>query len=119
MIKNYRNFLKTLDAYGPIQFNSPWAAKPSDEVMFNKTLESVWDTVKDDFKFRTLYVTLVIVTPGEELSQETKVTAICTIWESDVETPSEQPSAGASAAGDNVTTLPIPEGQVRNCIQSR
>ena len=88
--------------------------------MFNKTLESVWDTVKDDFKFRTLYMTLVIVTPGEEQSQETKVTAICTIWDSDVETPlSEQPSTGASAAGDKVTTLPLPEGQVRRCTQSR
>ena len=40
--------------------------------MFNKTLETVGDIVKDDFKFRTLFVTLVMVTPGEELSEETK-----------------------------------------------
>ena len=104
-----------LDAYGPILFNSPWAVKPSDEDMFNKTMETVWDIVKDDFKFRTLYETLVMVTPGEELSQDTKVSAICAKGESDVETPSEQPRTAGCAAGDNVTTLPLPEGQVQRC----
>ena len=58
--------------------------KLSDEDMFNKTMETVWDIVKDDFKFRTLYETLVMVTPGEELSEDTKVTAICVKGESDI-----------------------------------
>ena len=36
-------------------------------------MEAIGEIVKDDVKLGTLYVTLVLATPGEELSQETKV----------------------------------------------
>jgi hypothetical protein len=36
-------------------------------------MQSVGDIVKDDVKLGTLYVTLVLATPGEEQSHQTKV----------------------------------------------
>ena len=71
-----RNVLKSIDHFGPRIFSSPWAAQPSDEDMFNKTMEAVGDIVKDDVKLGTLYISLVLATPGAELSQETKVLRI-------------------------------------------
>ena len=54
-------------------FDSPWANRPSDEDKFNHTMQTVGEIVKDDVKLGTLYVTLILATPGEELSQVTKV----------------------------------------------
>jgi hypothetical protein len=68
-----RNSLKSVDQYAPEIFNSPWAIHKSDEDLFNQTLKTVGEIVKDDVKLGTLYVTLVLATPGEELSQEAKV----------------------------------------------
>ena len=40
-------------------------------------MEAIGEIVKDDGKLGTLYVTLVLATPGEELSQETRVYQKC------------------------------------------
>ena len=57
-------------------FNSPWANHPSDEDKFNHTIKTVGEIVKDDVMLGTLFVTLILATPGEELSQVTKVQVI-------------------------------------------
>ena len=41
--------------------------------MFNHTMQTVGEIVKDDVKLGTLYATLILATPGEELSHMTKV----------------------------------------------
>ena len=39
-------------------------------------MQSVGEIVKDDVKLGTLYVTLILATPGQDLSQEAKVFTI-------------------------------------------
>ena len=103
-----RNVLKSIDHYGPRIFRSPWAAQPCDEDMFNKTMEAVGDIVKDDVKLGTLYITLVLASPGKELSQETKVSRIynmLTVWY--ILPFLVRPRASECSAGDNITALPL------------
>ena len=50
-------------------FASPWAAKYEDEEFFSQTLETVGSIIKDDVKLGTLYCTLVLATPGINLSK--------------------------------------------------
>jgi hypothetical protein len=69
----FRYTLKSVDHFAPKIFNTPWACQPSDEDMFNKTMKTIGEIVKDDVKLGTLYISLVMATPGEELSDEAKV----------------------------------------------
>ena len=68
--------MKSVDHFAPKIFNSPWAIQPSDEDIFNKTMKTIGEIVKDDVKLGTLYTTLVMVSPGEELSHKAKVASI-------------------------------------------
>ena len=63
-------------SFDPLQldiFTSPWAVNKEAEAFFNETIIKLGDIVKDDIKLGTLYVTLILVTPGVELSEKTKV----------------------------------------------
>ena len=68
-----RYALRSLDDFAIAIFKSPWAKKTEDEEFFYRTMETVGDIVRDDVKLGTLYITLVLATPGAELSQAAKV----------------------------------------------
>jgi len=46
-------------------FQSPWAARMEDEVLFSETVRELGSMVKDDIKLGTLYLFLVIFTPKD------------------------------------------------------
>eukprot|EP00092_Neocalanus_flemingeri_P009419 GFUD01010133.1.p1 GENE.GFUD01010133.1~~GFUD01010133.1.p1 ORF type:complete len:492 (+),score=107.38 GFUD01010133.1:80-1555(+) len=69
---NNRNAIRSIDEYGLAIFKSPWAKHQSDEELFCQTMQTVGEIVKDDVNLGTLYITLVLATPGEGLSQEAK-----------------------------------------------
>lgn len=52
-------------------YTSPWH-RPQDELFLLSTLEQLGSIVKDDVKLGTLYVTLVLATPGAQLSDTAK-----------------------------------------------
>ena len=54
-------------------FTSPWAATPEDELFFISTLEKLGGIVQDDVKLGTLYITLILATPGAALSEKARV----------------------------------------------
>ena len=45
-------------------FVSPWAKSQEDEAYFCRTLDTLGDIVRDDVKLGTLYLLLVLATPG-------------------------------------------------------
>ena len=45
-------------------FVSPWAQSQEDEAYFCRTLDTLGDIVRDDVKLGTLYLLLVLATPG-------------------------------------------------------
>jgi len=61
--------LSSFDPRKAYRFTSPWAAKLEDEEFFSRTLETVGSIIKDDVKLGTLYCTLLLATPGQNLSQ--------------------------------------------------
>ena len=56
-----------------ILFPSPWAQSREDEEFFSNTLDTLGNIVKDDVKLGTIYTLLVLATPGDEVSEESKV----------------------------------------------
>jgi len=68
-----REQVPTLKSYGnEILFASPWAKKLSDEEFFSQTLDSLGNIVRDDVKLGTLYMLLILATPGDSASQKIK-----------------------------------------------
>jgi len=61
--------VSSFDPRKAYRFTSPWAAKLEDEEFFSRTLETVGSIIKDDVKLGTLYCTLLLATPGQNLSQ--------------------------------------------------
>lgn len=59
----------SFDPRNVLQFTSPWAAKFEDEVFFSRTTEAVGNIIKDDINLGTLYCTLLLATPGMNLSR--------------------------------------------------
>ena len=62
-----------MDKYALAIFESPWASRNEDEEFFKETLDSLGHIVKDDVKLGEIFVFLVLVTPGDALSETTKV----------------------------------------------
>ena len=54
-------------------FASPWADTPEDELFYVSTLEKLGRIVQDDVKLGTLYIALILATPGAELSERARV----------------------------------------------
>ena len=70
---SFREQVPTLKSYGnEILFASPWAKKLSDEEFFSQTLDSLGNIVRDDVKLGTLYMLLILATPGDSASQKIK-----------------------------------------------
>ena len=65
----FSDLVSSFDPRNVIQFTSPWAAKFEDEVFFSRTIETVGSIIKDDVKLGTLYCTLLLATPGPNLSK--------------------------------------------------
>ena len=65
--------MKSFDPLSVGQFTSQWAVRYKDEEFFWNTLETVGNIVKDDVHLGALYSTLILVTPGANLDQFTKV----------------------------------------------
>jgi len=63
------DLVSSFDPRNVVQFTSPWAAKFEDEVFFSRTIETVGSIIKDDVKLGTLYCTLLLATPGPNLSK--------------------------------------------------
>ena len=63
-------------SYDPLQqdiFTTPWAVHYEDELFFNKTVTLLGDIIKDDVKLGTLFMILILSTPGSCLSAEAQV----------------------------------------------
>ena len=61
--------ISSFDPLNAAQFTSPWASTFEDEEFFTRTLETVGSLIKDDVKLGTLYCTLILATPGINLSK--------------------------------------------------
>jgi len=62
-------------SYDPLQqdiFTTPWAVHYEDELFFNKTVTLLGDIIKDDVKLGTLFMILILSTPGSCLSAEAR-----------------------------------------------
>lgn len=79
-----RYALKSIDRYALAIFESPWAARREDEVFFTETLDHLGNIVKDDVKLGTIFVFLVLSTPGENLSDLTKNDPVLTNIRNDI-----------------------------------
>jgi len=79
-----RYALKSIDHYALAIFESPWAARREDEVFFTETLDHLGNIVKDDVKLGTIFVFLVLSTPGENLSDLTKNDPVLTSIRNDL-----------------------------------
>ena len=53
-------------------FHSPWAKNQSDEEFFTQTLDTLGNIVRDDVKLGTLYMLLILATPGQSASENLK-----------------------------------------------
>ena len=53
-------------------FRSPWAKNLSNEEFFSQTLDTLGNIVRDDVKLGTLYMLLILATPGESSSEDIK-----------------------------------------------
>jgi len=73
IFSNNRYAVRSMNVYGPDSlFKSGWARQQSDEEMFSHTMQTLGEIVRDDITMGTLYITLVLATPGEELSHQAK-----------------------------------------------
>ena len=80
---NYRFAVRSVDPTGSFtQFMSPWASSHLDEEFYNVTVKAVGETVGDDTKLGALFSTLLLLTPGKNLSEQAKVTIIYSLTES-------------------------------------
>ena len=52
------------------------AANPENELFFVSTMDKLGRIVQDDVKLGTLYITLILATPGAELSEKARVRMI-------------------------------------------
>eukprot|EP00090_Calanus_glacialis_P045837 TRINITY_DN8746_c0_g1_i1.p1 TRINITY_DN8746_c0_g1~~TRINITY_DN8746_c0_g1_i1.p1 ORF type:complete len:445 (+),score=140.52 TRINITY_DN8746_c0_g1_i1:23-1357(+) len=62
-----------VQSFDPLQldiFTTPWAVNYDEEVFFKKTVTVLGSIVKDDVKLGTLFMILVLATPGAALSVE-------------------------------------------------
>ena len=69
-------FRSVVPSYDPLQldiFTTPWAVDYEDEVFFKKTVNLLGNIVKDDVKLGTLFMILILATPGTCLSVEAQV----------------------------------------------
>jgi len=60
-------------SFDPLQldiFTTPWAVQYKDEIFFRKTVSLLGNIVKDDVKLGTLFMILILATPGACLSVE-------------------------------------------------
>lgn len=72
IIPKNRSTIRTYDPFSIGHFTSPWAVKYDDEVFFLSTLRTFADAMKDDINLSTLFLTLLLSTPGQKLSEQTK-----------------------------------------------
>jgi hypothetical protein len=68
-----RSTIRTYDPFSIGHFTSPWAVKYEDEVFFLSTLITFANAIKDDINLSTLFFTLLLSTPGTNLTEKTKV----------------------------------------------
>ena len=62
-----------IHGFGPFSlFQSPWAQNQEDEEYFSRVLNSLGQIVRDDVKLGTLYMLLILATPGDSASQKIK-----------------------------------------------
>ena len=54
-------------------FTTPWAVNYDEEIFFKKTVRLLGSIVNDDVKLGTLFMILVLATPGASLSVEAQV----------------------------------------------
>ena len=69
-------FRSVVPSYDPLQldiFATPWAVDYENEVFFKKTVNLLGNIVKDDVKLGTLFMILILATPGTCLSVEAQV----------------------------------------------
>ena len=85
--------------------------------MFNYTMQTVGEIVKDDVKLGTLYATLILATPGEELSRGAKFLLEIIIFLYFKYALLDKPSSCRSSARNNFTDLQIYQEQVQGCRQ--
>ena len=70
---SFREQLPTIKSYGvEVLFHSPWAKNQSDEEFFSQTLDTLGNIVRDDVKLGTLYMLLILATPGQSASENLK-----------------------------------------------
>ena len=65
-----------VQSFDPLQldiFTTPWAVNYDEEMFFKKTVTLLGSIVKDDVKLGTLFMILVLATPGAALSVEAQV----------------------------------------------
>ena len=85
--------------------------------MFNQTMQTVGEIVKDDVKLGTLYTTLILATPGEELSHMAKVLLENIIFIHLEYSFLDKPSSCHSSARNNFAHLQISQEQIQGCRQ--
>ena len=70
---HFRDQIPTIKSYGvEMLFRSPWAKNLSDEEFFSQTLDTLGNIVRDDVKLGTLYMLLILATPGESSPEDIK-----------------------------------------------
>ena len=70
---SFRDHVPTIKSYGvEMLFQSPWAKNLSDEEFFTRTLDALGNIVRDDVKLSTLYMLLILASPGESASDNLK-----------------------------------------------
>ena len=65
-----------MQSFDPLQldiFTTPWAVHYEEEIFFNKTVTLLGNIVKDDVKLGTLFMILILATPGAGLSVQARV----------------------------------------------
>ena len=57
-------------------FTTPWAVNYDEEMFFNRTVDLLGSIVLDDVKLGTLFMILIMATPGTALSIQAQVSSI-------------------------------------------
>jgi len=71
--KVYPNDRSAVQSFDPLQldiFTTPWAVNYDEEMFFNKTVTLLGSIIQDDVKLGTLFMILVLATPGATLSNQ-------------------------------------------------